>query len=182
MPALSEGVTAHLELGRIADKKNDFSLKGGEMRFVAAILVGLVVLPAGVSAHHSTAEYDTSAVVELTSELVGVRWRNPHVMFTVCVDGSDGAAQDWELATGAVYVAERTGLDESEFPVGAQVKVAGFPSARRPSAMSVTNILLPGGAEVLFAGASGNRWSDDFSGGRWIGEQVNRRERGLYRV
>ena len=119
MPALSEGVTAHLELGRIADKKNDFSLKGGEMRFVAAILVGLVVRPAGVSAHHSTAEYDTSAFVELTGELVGVRWRNPHVMFTVCVDGSDGAAQDWELATGAVYVVERTGLDKSEFPVGA---------------------------------------------------------------
>lgn len=182
MPDLSVGVTAHLELGRIADKKNDFSPKGDEMQFVAATLVGLAVLPAGVSAHHSTAEYDTSTVVELTGELVGVRWRNPHVMFTVRVNGSDGAVQDWELATGAVYVVERTGLDESEFTVGAQVRVAGFPSARRPTAMSVTNILLPGGAEVLFAGASGNRWSDDFSGGRWIGEQVNREERGLYRV
>jgi len=182
MPDLPVGVTAHRELGRIAAKKNDFSPKGSLMRFVATTLVGLAVLPAGVSAHHSTAEYDTSAVVELAGELVGVRWRNPHVMFTVRVNGPDGEAEDWELATGAVYVVERTGLDESEFTVGTQVRVAGFPSARRPSAMSVTNILLPGGAEVLFAGASGNRWSDDFSGGRWIGEQVNRQERGLYRV
>ena len=152
------------------------------MRFVAVILVGFVVLPAVLFAHHSTAEYDTGAVLELDGELVGVRWRNPHVIFTVRVDGPEGDGEDWELATAAVYVVERTGLDESAFPVGARIRVAGFPSIRRPSAMSVTNILLPGGAEALFAGASGSRWSDDFSGGRWIGEQVNREERGLYRV
>ncbi len=152
------------------------------MRFVAEMLMGLLVAPTVVRAHHSTAEYDTSAVQELEGELIDVRWRNPHVIFTVRAAGADGEAQDWELATGAVYVVERTGLDESAFPIGARVRVAGSPSTLRQTALSVTNILLPGGNEVLFAGASGNLWSDDYSGGRWIGEQVNRESLGLYRV
>ena len=152
------------------------------MRFVANLLVGLLVLPALVSAHHSTAEYDRSAVHELEGELVGVRWRNPHVMFTLRVSRPDGEVEDWELASAAVYVLERTGLDESTFPIGGRVRAAGSLSASRPSALSVTNILLPSGVEALLYGASGNRWSDDYIGGRWIGEQVDRERRGLYRV
>ena len=81
-----------------------FQLLREIMRFVAEILVGLLVLPALVAAHHSTAEYDRSAVHELEGELVGVRWRNPHVMFTVRVNRPDGEVEDWELASAAVYV------------------------------------------------------------------------------
>ena len=147
-----------------------------------AAILGLSMLPAAVAGHHSTAEYDRSVIRELEGVLVGVHWRNPHVMFTVQVSDPNGGTEEWELATGAVYAVERAGLVEEAFSVGGQVRVAGWRSTQRPTAMMVTNLLLPSGEEVLFSQASRNRWSDNYSGGQWLNERVRREELGLYRI
>lgn len=151
------------------------------MRSVVAML-GLLVLPAAVCAHHSTADYDTSTVLELEGELVETRWGNPHVVFTLRVRDQNGEFQDWELASEAVYVLERTGLDQSTFPIDERVRVAGWRSNSRPLAFYITNMLLSSGAEVVLGGASGSRWSDDYSGGQWISETVNSGRRDVFRV
>ena len=150
------------------------------MRSAATLL--LFMLAGAVHAHHSTAEYDRSLIHELEGVLVGIHWRNPHVMFTVQVSDSNGDTEEWELATGAVYAVERAGLVEEAFSVGERVRVAGWPSTERPTAMIVTNLLLPGGEEILFSHLSRNRWSSNYSGGQWINERVSREQRGLYRV
>ena len=147
-----------------------------------AAILGLFMLPAVVPAHHSTAEYDRSVIRELEGVLVGVHWRNPHVRFTVHVSDPNGDTEEWELATGAVYAVERAGLVEDAFSVGAQVRVAGWPSTERPTAMLVSNLLLPSGEEVLFSQVSRNRWSSNYSGGQWLNERVSREQLGLYRV
>ncbi len=151
------------------------------MRRTVSILSSLVLIgPAW--AHHSVAEYDRSTLHELEGELVEVRWRNPHVIFTVRVADTNEEAQDWELAAAAVYPLERMGLAESMFSIDDHVRVAGWPSTRRPLAINVSNLLLPNGEEILFYPTSRSRWSDDASGGRWVGERVNRAQRGLYRI
>lgn len=147
-----------------------------------AAILALSLLPGVVPAHHSTAEYDRNVIRELEGVLVGVRWRNPHVMFTVQVGDASGQTEEWELATGAVYAVERAGLVEDAFTVGEQVRVAGWPSTQRPTAMMVTNLLLPSGEEVLFSQGSRNRWSSNYYGGQWLSERVNREQLGLYRV
>jgi len=98
------------------------------------------------------------------------------------VSAADGSVQDWELATAAVYPVERTGIDENSFSVGDHVRVAGSPSTTRPSAMSLSNWLLPEGEEVLFSATSRARWTEDVSGGRWLGGTVDRAQLGLFRV
>ena len=86
------------------------------------------------------------------------------------------------MATGAVYVLERSGLTESMFPIGERVRVAGWASKTRPTAMAVTNMLLPSGNEFVFRGAKGSRWSNDYSGGQWISETVTTNRRDIFRV
>jgi hypothetical protein len=118
---------------------------------------------------------------ELEGDLVEVRWRNPHVMFTLRARGATGATQDWELGGLPVLLLEKAGLTQTLFPVGASVKVAGWVSRTRP-AMLVSNILLPGGEEALFYPQSRLRWSERAAGGQWAREGAPVDDRGIYRI
>ena len=151
------------------------------MKIAIAILGSLVICAQGW-AHHSFADYDRNEVRELEGELLQVRWRNPHVTFTVRVVEPNGEALDWVLETGAVYLVERAGLTEAMFPVNEDVRVAGWPSTMRPGWMQITNMLLPAGEEVVFNAGSGTRWTGETVAAGWTAEIVDRRDRGLFRV
>lgn len=142
--------------------------------------VALAALPVLAGAHHSLSEYDRSEIREIEGELIDVVWRNPHIRFTVRAPGPDGRMSDWELETSTPYVLGRLGLDGSRFAELGQVRAAGWASRARP-AMRVTNMLLPGGTEVLLAGAAGSRWSDEYAG-ELVNRRVNRAERDLFRI
>ncbi|MGI9259631.1 MAG: DUF6152 family protein [Gammaproteobacteria bacterium] len=150
------------------------------MRFATLVLT-FALLPLVAHSHHSFSIYDRSVVHEIEGELVDVRWRNPHVTFTVRAENSDGQVQDWLIEAAAVYVVERSGVQESMFDGVDYVKAAGW---RSPSSttMQVTNLLLPNGTEILLSGRAEKRWSDDAAGGQLAGERVDRADRDLFRV
>ncbi len=149
---------------------------------IAVAMVGSLVLCAQCWAHHSFADYDRGEVRELEGELVDVRWRNPHVNFTVRVADRNGEATDWVLETGAFYLLERRGLEEEMFPVDERVRAAGSVSTTRAGRMQVSNMLLPSGEEVVFGGGGSPRWADASVAGVWNSEIVDRRHLGLFRV
>ena len=148
----------------------------------------LAASPSISSAHHSNAEYDRNAIREIEGELIEVRWRNPHVQFTVRAPGDDGQLHDWELETSTVYVLGRLGLDGSRFPESGTVRAAGWASRTRP-AMRVTNMLLPDGREVLISALSRPRWSEGDTSRLYQGkfdrsgvQEAVRVANGIYRV
>lgn len=139
------------------------------------------LLSGSALAHHSTAEYDRSALRELEGELVAVGWHNPHVTLRLRTVNGAGGAEDWELSGLPIALLAKAGLAESMFVVGARVKAAGYASRRRASIL-VNNLLLPNGEEALFYPESQLRWSDKAAGGRWARESVASDRRGLYRI
>ena len=148
----------------------------------AIVILGTLVLCAQGWTHHSFADYDRGEVRELEGELVNVRWRNPHVVFTVRVVEPDGEATDWQLETGAFYLLERRGLEAAMFPVNERVRAAGSVSTTRAGRMQVSNMLLPSGEEVVFGGGGSPRWADASAGDGWNSEIVDRRHLGVFRV
>ena len=148
----------------------------------AAVILGTLVLCAQAWAHHSFADYDRGEVRELEGELVNVRWRNPHVVFTVRVVEPNGEATDWQLETGAFYLLERRGLEAAMFPVNERVRAAGSASVTRAGRMQVSNMLLPSGEEVVFGGGGSPRWVGESVAGEWNSDIVDRRYLGLFRV
>ena len=148
----------------------------------AVVMLGTLVLCAQARAHHSFADYDRGEVRELEGELVDVRWRNPHVVFTVQVVEPNGEVTDWQLETGAFYLLERRGLEEAMFPVNERVRAAGSASVTRAGRMQVSNMLLPSGEEVVFGGGGSPRWADASAGSGWNSDIVDRRHLGLFRV
>lgn len=119
------------------------------------------LLAAAVAAHHSTAEYDSSAIVESRGEIVDVLWRNPHVRLEISTEAIDGDERIWEIEGTDLTRLDRAGLARDLVEVGDLVTFAGNPSMRRERRMYITNILLPDGREVSLRTGARPRWAPD---------------------
>ena len=123
---------------------------------VTAFAAALLCRP--LSAHHSTAEYDASQIVEARGEVVSVIWRNPHVRFQISTKAIDGNEQVWDIESADLTRLDRAGLPRDLLEVGDTVSFAGNPSTRTPRRMYVTNLLVADGREILLRGNVPARW------------------------
>jgi Family of unknown function (DUF6152) len=117
-----------------------------------ALLLPILAYGVPVTAHHSTAEYDASQVVEARGEVVTVLWRNPHVRFQASTKSIDGSDQLWDVESSDLTRLDRAGLPRDILKVGDVVSFAGNPSKRTERRMYVTNLLVADGREVLLRG------------------------------
>jgi hypothetical protein len=156
-----------------------------------SVFLGGLVLPFAAFGHHSFATtFNPAIITELEGEITEVRWRNPHVSFTLkTVDGS-GVETLWGIETHSLSIMRRMDLATAFIHVGDEVKVAGNPARRSDlNAMFVQNILLPDGSEWVFRGSAGSdalRWSDRLMGtaDTWFATEgeASEAERGIFRV
>ncbi len=138
-------------------------IKNTPARLVAGLFVAL---PISATAHHSMAEFDRSVVTEFEGEVVNVSWRNPHILIDVETTDANGDTVVWNLEGSAVSAQRRRGLMESPIEAGDTLRVAGWPSTRRPRHMLVTHVLTPDGAEFLVGSSREPRWSETAIGGQ----------------
>ena len=89
------------------------------------IALAILTLPSIAQAHHPRAAYDTDVVTVVEGNLVDVRWRNRHIVFTLSVTGKDGGLEEWRMEAGSIYMLGRGGLSEASFRTGPLVRVAG---------------------------------------------------------
>lgn len=114
------------------------------------LLALAMLLPAfTVFGHHSVSAYfDTSQVIEVKGELTEVRWRNPHVGFTINVRDENGQETSWEISGTSLSHLGRLGLTADMFTLGDVVTFAGSPSKQSIPALQTSNVLLPNGEEI----------------------------------
>ncbi len=157
---------------------------------VSAFL-GVLLLPFTAFGHHSFAATFTSDVItELEGEIAAVRWRNPHVGFTLKTVDDSGAETLWSMESHSLSIMRRMDLATAFIYVGDRVKVAGNLARQSDiNAMFVQNILLPSGEEWVFrfgATPADMRWSDRLMGTteRWFATEgdTSEAERGIFRV
>jgi hypothetical protein len=160
------------------------------MRFQRSIgLIGLMILPHAVCAHHSVASnFDASTTVETEGEITAIRWQNPHVRFTLQGTDANGATAEWTLETHSLSIMKRMDVIEPFVQIGDRVRVSGWPT-RRGRGMFVNNMLLPSGEEFVFrfnAEPANLLWSDQLWGTneRWFAESgdTSAAQRGIFRV
>ena len=94
--------------------------------FFWAAAFGLSITP--VTAHHSTAAFDSNSVVVIQGEITQVRWINPHASFKLEGDASaeypDGL---WTIEMTAPNVLINAGWKRSSISVGDKVTVFANP-------------------------------------------------------
>jgi len=135
------------------------------MGFKSFVAVSLVTLPPSGFAHHSMSEFDRSVVSEVEGEIVGMSWRNPHILLDIATTDDNGQELVWHLEGGAVSSQRRRGLTSGRVKVGDHVLAAGWPSTRRPAYLQVNHILPPDGTELLVGRIRKPRWSETHLGG-----------------
>jgi hypothetical protein len=112
---------------------------------LAVVLVVVVTLAAGLSAHHSYAAFDRKKEVTLTGVVKEVQWNNPHAWIQVVVTDAKGKPTEWGFECGSPNMMARTGWTSHTVKSGDHVTVVANPlKDGRPNA-SLVRITLPDG-------------------------------------
>ena len=120
------------------------------MQFTHRFLLACLLLSSfHATAHHSINPFDQSSFEEIEGVVTQVGWRNPHFSMVLNVTDADGVEEEWDVVSDSINALMRRGLTHDQFEVGQRVHIAGHPSARGRRELLATNILLPGGEELL---------------------------------
>ena len=72
-------------------------------------LVCIAILPAVAAAHHSfAATFDIATISELDGEVMSVRWKNPHVLFTLKTLDAQGDEVLYKIESHSLSIMRRT--------------------------------------------------------------------------
>ena len=154
-------------------------------RLIVFLFAGVMVsLSPAALAHHSRTFF-ADEIVEVEGVLKNLKWRNPHIAFTIETD----EGETWRMDSASIYMLIRMGVEKEFLGSGIRVRVAGQPSTRRKNDMLASNILLPGGQEILMFTGTEPRWSEELVGGgeRWQVDsadvaKIQAENRGIFRV
>lgn len=134
-------------------------------KFFQSIALGctaLLLVTSSASAHHSRAEFEDN-FQEITGEIVGVNWSNPHPSIDLRVADKSEIVQIQVF--GSATSVGRAGVSDELFAIGDRVTVLGSYSTRRPNYALGTNMLLADGREAILTRTVESYWSGEFIGG-----------------
>jgi len=92
------------------------------MRYAIAALI-LTLVPLTLPAHHSSAMFDKSKVVEVSATVREFQWTNPHVWIEISFANDAGADEDWSiegLGTNSLF---RMGWRRDSFVPGQRIMI-----------------------------------------------------------
>lgn len=108
----------------------------------------LALLPCFSFAHHAGI-YDEEDVVEVSGEIVGVDWVNPHVRITLRTRGESGTADTWILEGTSVNALERWGIERDILVIGETLRARGPRSKFGQNAIIAATAELADGIRVV---------------------------------
>lgn len=103
------------------------------------IAAAIVALSTAASAHHSFSDYDDKNRMTLTGTLKTLRFSNPHIGLEIDVRTNKGT-ETWEFSGPSPADWRAAGWVKSDFVVGDQITITGFPKRDGSKHLSV-NIL-----------------------------------------
>ena len=125
------------------------------------LVLGLsICLATPVTAHHARANiFDTEADIVIEGVISSLDYRNPHIQVGFTVDEGTPYEKQYWTESGSVAQLTRMGITKELLAVGTPVRVAGHPSRADDNGISMNNVLLPSGQEMVFGLGGTPRWS-----------------------
>jgi hypothetical protein len=103
------------------------------------IVIGALLAPGFVLAHHGWSEYDSSKVLKLTGKIVESGYEHPHGHVRLEVPG-----KTWHVVLAPPSRMERRGLEKGALKPGTKVTVEGYPNRDKPEEMRAERISVNG--------------------------------------
>jgi hypothetical protein len=103
------------------------------------MIIGALLAPGLVLAHHGWSEYDSSKVLKLTGKIVESGYEHPHGHVRLEAPG-----KTWHVVLAPPSRMERRGLEKGALKPGAKVTVEGYPNRDKPEEMRAERISVNG--------------------------------------
>jgi hypothetical protein len=87
----------------------------------------LAAMPLSVSAHHSSAMFDSSRSLTLKGVVREFRWTNPHAFIQVVVKGGEGRDEEWSVEMSSPERLVRDGWRSDSLRAGDAVSLVVHP-------------------------------------------------------
>lgn len=112
------------------------------MRIDSIAVAGALLLAwqsSAVMAHHGWSSYDAGKVIDVTTELTGVRWANPHGSAKISYQG-----KAWDVVLAPVSRMEARGLSPKMIGPGRKVRLVGYPRSDGAAEMRIERVIVDG--------------------------------------
>ncbi len=97
--------------------------KGVLVVFALAVVVGLLMVPSPMLAHHGTAEYDNSRTLKLAGIVTRFSWTNPHCTLAWDVKNESGGVDHWLVELTNPESLARSGWHHDSIKAGDEVTI-----------------------------------------------------------
>ena len=114
---------------------------------LAGVAVATLSAPLPASAHHSTANFDSTKTTSITGTVTYFAFTNPHSYFDIDVTDKKGVVQHYKVFTVAKVVMTRNGWTVGDLKAGDQVAVSGNPDRKEPHYLYLQKITFKSGKE-----------------------------------
>jgi hypothetical protein len=112
------------------------SFKKPNILSASAAIAGAMFYVVPALAHHSFAPYDDKKLLTIVGTVKEVKFRNPHV--SIIVAGTkDGKPATYDIRGRSPAEWRRDGWKPSDFRVGGQVNVLGYPRRDNPLELAI---------------------------------------------
>jgi hypothetical protein len=110
---------------------------------------GLLLIVAPVTAHHSTAMYDSQNPVTITGTVKKFEWTNPHAfVFLEVKDEKTGNVVEWEVEMMSLNHLRAYGWTSKTVKAGDTLSATGAPAKSGAPSMIANRMKLPDGREI----------------------------------
>lgn len=106
---------------------------------LAAVTLVATTVAVPAFAHHGWSSYDASKAIEVTAELSGVDWGNPHGSAKVAYQG-----KTWDVVLAPVARMETRGLTQAMLAPGSKVTLVGYPRSDGTPEMRIERVIAGG--------------------------------------
>ncbi|MBL6746372.1 MAG: hypothetical protein ISP88_10710 [Pseudomonadales bacterium] len=115
-------------------------------RIVSVLCV--LLMPAVLSAHHSTNANFTQEIISVEGVIERVRFVNPHASVLINNTDTEGNETFWLVESGARTTLERQGVTLEHLEIGSKITATGR-KGRRENTMYLQKIIYEDGSEFI---------------------------------
>jgi hypothetical protein len=115
--------------------------------FLFAFVAGLTFLSGPTLAHHSTAEYDMTALTNVKGTVSKFEWSNPHAYIYIDVKDDKGAVTQWTAEMASLGMLARINWKRDTVKPGDEITIYGNRAKDGHLVMRLDKIVFANGQE-----------------------------------
>ena len=150
--SLTEAGTGHMF--PVHGRESQYSVNSGgiavntkRFMFLFAFAAGLILFSTPVFAHHSTSEYDMTAVTSIKGTVTKFEWSNPHAYIYIQAKDDKGAVVEWTAEMASLGMLSRVNWKRDTVKPGDEITIYGNRAKDGRTVMRLDKIAFANGQE-----------------------------------